>query len=303
MCRQNSDMFSIENVLEIVLAFDDHGLITYDNAAAREKLGYDQGLKGVFIGSVFPGAFHGQQGGWEAVYPFGTEIRRVTVYRKNQTCFPADMRVLRREQEGDYLCMACHATQRKAPLFQCKFPRLQLGEIQNIVNNLIHLSAAALDQLITEKGLDFFVTVSPGVPEYVVGDELRIVQILNNLLSNAQKFTSVSFETTFPDLSDLYRSPCRPPGRTALWNPPSGRFCEALRKNLSKLILSVEMENWEKAEMFMESIRQLTADAPSEVSRAVLRLKMAVQKENYEKISAGTDALQALIETNEGDGV
>ena len=78
---------------------------------------------------------------------------------------------------------------------------------------------------------------------------------------------------------------------------------EALRKNLSKLILSVEMENWEKAEMFMENIRQLTADAPPEVSRAVLRLKMAVQKENYEKISAGTDTLQALLETKEGDGV
>ena len=44
---------------------------------------------------------------------------------------------------------------------------------------------------ITEKGLGFFMTVSPQVPEYVVGDELRIVQILNNLLSNALKFTAV----------------------------------------------------------------------------------------------------------------
>ena len=44
---------------------------------------------------------------------------------------------------------------------------------------------------ITEKGLDFFMTVSPQAPEYIVGDELRIVQILNNLLSNALKFTSV----------------------------------------------------------------------------------------------------------------
>ena len=42
---------------------------------------------------------------------------------------------------------------------------------------------------ITEKGLDFFVTISPEIPEEIVGDELRIVQILNNLLSNACKFT------------------------------------------------------------------------------------------------------------------
>jgi len=44
---------------------------------------------------------------------------------------------------------------------------------------------------ITEKGLEFFMTVSPKVPEYIIGDELRIAQILNNLLSNALKFTSV----------------------------------------------------------------------------------------------------------------
>ena len=36
---------------------------------------------------------------------------------------------------------------------------------------------------ITEKGLKFFVTISPDIPEFVIGDELRISQILNNLLS------------------------------------------------------------------------------------------------------------------------
>jgi len=44
---------------------------------------------------------------------------------------------------------------------------------------------------IVEKGLDFSITVSPDIQECIVGDELRIVQILNNLLSNAYKFTSV----------------------------------------------------------------------------------------------------------------
>lgn len=44
---------------------------------------------------------------------------------------------------------------------------------------------------ITEKGLGFFMTVSPQVPEYLIGDELRVGQILNNLLSNALKFTTV----------------------------------------------------------------------------------------------------------------
>ena len=70
---------------------------------------------------------------------------------------------------------------------------------------------------------------------------------------------------------------------------------EALQKNLSKLILCVEMENWEKAEMFMETIRQLTQGAPREVARMILKLKMAVQKENYEKVSAAFEELNTFL--------
>ena len=44
---------------------------------------------------------------------------------------------------------------------------------------------------ITEKGLEFFMTISPDIPENIISDELRISQVLNNLLSNACKFTSV----------------------------------------------------------------------------------------------------------------
>jgi len=70
---------------------------------------------------------------------------------------------------------------------------------------------------------------------------------------------------------------------------------KSLKNNLSKLILCVEMENWEKAEMLMDTIRQLTQDAPREVSRVILRLKMAVQKESYEKVSAGYEELNTFL--------
>ncbi|WP_300803680.1 ATP-binding protein [uncultured Acetatifactor sp.] len=247
---------------------------------------------------------------------------------------------------------------------------------------------------ITEKGLDFFLTVSPQVPEYVVGDELRIVQILNNLLSNALKFTAVGKITVqalltarvgdkaeiffivsdtgigiaeedrdklFQSFSQVDASISRKYGGTGLglnicrqlvelmgggidvesrkgggssfsfsiwvedcgeetapsapaddveaafsgmahtdadeedgqalkrYGTPANR--EALKKNLSKLILSVEMENLEKAEMFMETVRQLTADAPPDIRRLALRLKMAIQKGDYEKTAAEFDRL------------
>lgn len=249
---------------------------------------------------------------------------------------------------------------------------------------------------ITEKGLDFFLTVSPQVPEYVVGDELRIVQILNNLLSNALKFTAVGKITLqvlltarvddkaeiffivsdtgigiaeenrdklFQSFSQVDASISRRYGGTGLglnicrqlvelmggsievesreghgssfsfsiWVGESGeqtgsrdatddikaafesRSCagaaeedpeevrrygtpanrEALKKNLSKLILSIEMENWEKAEMFMETVRQLTANAPPDIRRMALRLKMAIQKGDYEKVATEFDTLQS----------
>ena len=250
---------------------------------------------------------------------------------------------------------------------------------------------------ITEKGLEFFMTVSPDVPEYITGDELRIGQILNNLLSNALKFTSVGrislevFRTAqvndkvelffmvidsgigigdadkdklFKSFSQVDASISRKYGGTGLglnickqlvelmggrigvesecgrgsvfsfsiWveadvgeadapgqpgvgydGPPSaeelfrregcddvrryggGENQKALERNLSKLILCVEMENWEKAEMFTETIRELAGGAPREVSRTVLKLKMAVQKEDYERAIAGAEQLRACL--------
>ena len=253
---------------------------------------------------------------------------------------------------------------------------------------------------ITEKGLRFFMTVSPQVPEYIIGDELRIVQILNNLLSNALKFTTVGKITVtvvrtarvndkvelffivkdtgigidsadkdklFQSFSQVDASISRKYGGTGLglnickqlvelmggkieaegeknkgttfsfsiWAgiseedgsalPDESNVSvrpslftvapaeednegedaaiefgtvqnkETLKKNLSKLILCVEMENWEKAEMFMETIRQLTQDAPREVSRVVLKLKMSVQKESYDKVISGCEELNGFL--------
>lgn len=267
-------------------------------------------------------------------------------------------------------------------------------------NMLDYVKSNHINKL-TEKGLDFFVTVSPQIPEYVIGDELRIEQILNNLLSNAQKFTSVGkitvevFKTAqvngktelffivsdtgigideadrdklFQSFSQVDASISRKYGGTGLGlnickqlvELMNGRIevesrknkgstftfsiwvdscqeenassqlddvskalaaaafgagtgddgpeeeddirkfgtpenVEGLKKNLSKLILCVEMENWEKAEMFMETIKQLTEEAPPEVKRIILRLKMAIQKENYEKAAAGFEELKHFL--------
>ena len=247
---------------------------------------------------------------------------------------------------------------------------------------------------ITEKGLQFFVTVSPEIPERLIGDELRIVQVLNNILSNACKFTSVGkvslevlmtsrkanrlelfFIVTdtgigidkadqdklFKSFSQVDASVSRKYGGTGLglniskqlvtlmggsinveseknkgtnftfsvWvdipedevdsvpmelDDKTQSFFETaeeeentlyvfgtednsneLEDKMSKLVLAVEMDNWEKAEMFMEVIRQLTENAPREIKTATLRLKMAVQKADYDKTMETHSNLEALL--------
>lgn len=261
---------------------------------------------------------------------------------------------------------------------------------------------------ITEKGLDFFINISPDVPQYIVGDELRIVQILNNLLSNATKFTSVGKialeivkteqvdnrielfflvidtgigidkagqDKLFKSFSQVEASTTRKYGGTGLglyiskqlvelmngdisveseagkgtmfsfhiwvelpedepvatinpltygytpdqnvkedlfqklygfgenqeseqiWEYGTQANKEELEKKMSKMILSVEMENWEKAESFADTIKQLTATAPQPVKSAALRMKMAVQKGDHDKTVAAYEVLvQSMTE-------
>ena len=68
-----------------------------------------------------------------------------------------------------------------------------------------------------------------------------------------------------------------------------------LEKKMSKLILCIELENWEKAEMFADAVKQLVEGAPREVKSAALRMKMAVQKGDYEKSQAAYELLQKSL--------
>ena len=280
--------------------------------------------------------------------------------------------------------------------------------------NMIDYVEANHRPRITEKGLDFSISVSSDIPKNVIGDELRIVQILNNLISNAYKFTTVGgihveivrtavsgnrmelffmvidsgigiamadLDKLFKSFSQVDASISRRYGGTGLglniskqlvelmggninvestvgkgstfsfqiWldipethieecskgneeerqsgifvteysvNSGSDRLLEKLQslseqtskedirqfgtvknrdeleKKMSKLILCIEMENWEKAEMFADSVKLLVEGAPREIKSAALRMKMAVQKGDYQKSLAAYEALQESL--------
>lgn len=263
----------------------------------------------------------------------------------------------------------------------------------------------------TEKGLYFTIAVSDEIPEFIIGDELRIVQILNNLISNGYKFTSAGGvhleviktaqsgkrtelffmvsdtgigiaqkqqDKLFKSFSQVDMSIARKYGGTGLglnickqlvelmggtihvesapgqgtifsfyiwvetaekesagvykeetpyesavpkeqellqklrkltadnadeklWKYGEAQNKKELQKKMSKLMLCVLMENWEKAEMLSEAVKQLLESAPKEIRSTAFRMKMAVQKEDVQKATEYYEKLQKMMEDINGN--
>lgn len=74
------------------------------------------------------------------------------------------------------------------------FSRIEAGKVRiernnfNLYHTLNHIKSM-YDVVAEEKGIDFSLTIGTEVPELVSGDELRLNQILLNIVSNSFKFT------------------------------------------------------------------------------------------------------------------
>lgn len=472
--------FSIDNVTEIVLVFDETGKIVYANRSAEKQLEYEPELTSYRMADIFPVEF--QSGELLSKIAEGEEKNRM-LYRGNRTCFPAKVRVYSYADETgtQYVCMAdnistesflekqaSHANQeaehaqkvktefvanvthelrtpvngilgniRELVALETENEKLKLlhlvergcRDMNAIINNILDFSKlesgkftlenrkfqfrGMMDYVhsnhshrMTEKGLEFTMMIAPDIPEEIIGDELRIGQVLNNLLSNAYKFTSVgeihveavktaqsgnkvelffmvmdsgigiekaNLDKLFKSFSQVDASISRKYGGTGLglnickqlvelmngniyvqsergkgtifsfniWVELPEEECsgnesmkelsfdtderertlmnklmnltehaavdkifkfgepenlEEIKKKLGKLVLSLEMDNWEKSESFAETVKHLVEEAPREVKSTALRLKMAVQKGDYDKAMAAVEMLKALME-------
>ena len=248
-----------------------------------------------------------------------------------------------------------------------------------------------------EKGLLFQINVDDNVPVRVVGDELRITQVLNNLISNAIKFTDsgkvaveviktlqgqeeaelfflvidsgigisdVEKDRLFKRFSQVDASTTRKYGGSGLglvvckeivelmrgsinvesekgkgsmfsfsvmlklpadsMSQEQGKAVEksimqikesaysrvgmeendvmyqygtaensqALEDTMEKLVLCIEMDNWEKAESFAKNLKRLVENGGEEINRMIFRLELAIRKENYEKAMKAFETLK-----------
>lgn len=72
-----------------------------------------------------------------------------------------------------------------------EFGKLELEDKPFIFRDFLNKAMAFNVNAVNEKGLKLILRVDDEIPKCLSGDELRLTQILNNLISNAVKFTSV----------------------------------------------------------------------------------------------------------------
>ena len=259
--------FLFNGTRDMIFYFAWDGTVEECNQSAYELLGYDEGdelnLKEILRTCV---RF---EDGW-ITFPEDVidQYYETTIYRKNQTCFPVQLRVTLIAEGADCfgICRASSIiaqTEAKRKMDSAKEEIEEahkernemvanvthelrtpvngvLGLAQNlldteltkeqrdtvelithcctnmtqIINNILDFSKlqagkftienrefsfhTMMDKIIKmnqpaveDKGLRLVCNVSEDIPDKMIGDELRITQVLNNLMSNAIKFTSI----------------------------------------------------------------------------------------------------------------
>ncbi|MCL2108490.1 MAG: ATP-binding protein [Oscillospiraceae bacterium] len=83
--------------------------------------------------------------------------------------------------------------------------RMEINPIEYDLPSLIHDTVQMNILRMGSKNINLIVNVDENLPSHFIGDELRLKQILNNLLSNAMKYTkegTIEFAVTFSDKSN-----------------------------------------------------------------------------------------------------
>ncbi len=70
---------------------------------------------------------------------------------------------------------------------------------------------------------------------------------------------------------------------------------EEIKKKMEKLLLSMELGSWERAETMAETLKILTEGIDDDTRRLILRMEMAIRKGNYDKSMAAYELVKAAL--------
>ena len=477
--------YLMDESMELLVFFDETGCVVQGNKKAEQELGYGEALKGISVCKIFQKALTQNEEGIHVIeeedkklLAEGKSIETVA-YRKNQTCFDVDLKIVIKNEDGFFgMCSAINTSEQvgaikdmvkakekgeAATKIRNEFVSNVTHELRTPVNgimgisknlletdldaqqkesiNIIHMCCSnmieiinnlldfskleagkftleerefsfreAMDKIIAmninqinEKGLRLLLNISPEIPERIIGDELRITQILTNLINNAVKFTSMGqivvdvvktmelndtvelffmvmdtgigiapedMDKLFKSFSQVDASITRRFGGSGLgltivkelvelmdgevhvesekgkgstfsfsirvkkveneWENKkaysSGKFVydgtsrkeisdideemydieeiyrlgsednkKEIKNTMEKLIICIEMENWDKAEMFAETVKKLV-ESDKELKRKAFRVEMTERKADGEKAILQYNELKKLLD-------
>ena len=88
MIQESLSRYVFDHMSEMVLVFDDRGIIDYGNASAGKLLEYEHQLVGAHICEIFPNEFTETEDGFQTKLVLGSSAGvEVMAYRMNRTCF------------------------------------------------------------------------------------------------------------------------------------------------------------------------------------------------------------------------
>lgn len=100
------------------------------------------------------------------------------------------------EQQRDYLAKILSSSRALLGILNdiLDYSKIEAGrvDIESVEFSLEQILLATGDLFSVraeEKGIELFIDVAPDVPDYLIGDPLRLSQVINNLVGNALKFT------------------------------------------------------------------------------------------------------------------
>ena len=82
---------------------------------------------------------------------------------------------------------------------------------------------------------------------------------------------------------------------SAVFRLGSPENLKEIQNNMEKLVLCIEMENWERANAFADNVKQLVSEDAMNLKRKAFRLQMTVRKGDYDTAMQQYEELKEAI--------